>query len=52
MFISYVYAFLLSAVIDEWEKINVAQAEKIMAGEELTATSHPSNPDTPPKPCT
>lgn len=32
VFISYVYASLLSVVIDEWEKINVAKEEKIMAG--------------------
>ena len=32
VFISYVYASLLSVVIDEWEKINVPQKEGIMAG--------------------
>lgn len=32
VFISYVYASLLSVVTDEWGKINVAKEEKIMAG--------------------
>lgn len=32
VFISYVYASLLSAVIDEWEKINEAKKARIMAG--------------------